>query len=292
MTAEEERALIPEVRRETIEGAGLDYLYYEGSGPDVVLLHATGFLPWLWHPIARKLAPSCRVLAPYFCDHRPADPDEGGLSWETLAEDLAAFSRQLGLERPYLIGHSMGATVITLTAAMFDLAPRGLVLIEPIFLPDEIYRMNMRVEDHPLASKSIKRRNGWHDAAEVKAYLRSRKMFETWDEEMLDLYVRYGFLESDAGGLELACSPRREAALFMGGNRLNPWPFLEKVSCPVLVIEGEQSENRSFIDLKKVSGHFPRGSYRLVEGAGHLIPMERPVEIGMMIHEHLGLKTS
>jgi len=286
------QGLEPQVRSEPVGGADLDYLFYEGSGADVVMLHATGFLPWLWHPIARELAPDCRVFAPYFCDHRPADPDEGGLSWETLAADLATFCRQLRLDRPYLVGHSMGATISTIAAAAFGLAPRGLVLIEPIFLPEGIYAMNMGVEDHPLASKSIKRRNGWHDAGEAKEYLLSRGLFRAWDGEMLDLYIRHGLLENGAGGLQLACSPRREAALFMGGIRLNPWPYLEKVSCPVLVIEGGESENRAFIDLKKAAGLFPRGSYRLVEGAGHLIPMERPGEIREMIRRCLGLKTS
>jgi len=282
----------PQVRTEVVDGASLNYLHYEGSGPDVVMLHATGFLPWLWHPIARELAPPCRILAPYFCDHRPADPDNGGLSWQTLAEDLAAFCRQLSLERPFLVGHSMGATVMTIAAAAFGLAPRGLVLIEPIFLPEGVYEMNMGVEDHPLASKSIKRRNGWRDAAEAKEYLCSRGLFQAWDEEMLDLYIRYGLLDDGAGGLQLACSPRREAALFMGGIRLNPWPYLEKVPCPVLVIEGEKSENRSFIDLKKAASLFPRGSYRLVKEAGHLIPMERPGEIRETIRRFLELKTS
>lgn len=282
----------PQVRTEVVDGASLNYLHYEGSGPDVVMLHATGFLPWLWHPIARELAPPCRILAPYFCDHRPADPDNGGLSWQTLAEDLAAFCRQLRLERPFLVGHSMGATVMTIAAAAFGLVPRGLVLIEPIFLPEGVYEMNMGVEDHPLASKSIKRRNGWRDAAEAKEYLCSRGLFQAWDEEMLDLYIRYGLLDDGAGGLQLACSPRREAALFMGGIRLNPWPYLEKVPCPVLVIEGEKSENRSFIDLKRATSLFPRGSYRLVEEAGHLIPMERPGEIRETIRRFLELKTS
>ena len=46
----------PQVRTEIVDGASLNYLHYEGSGPDVVMLHATGFLPWLWHPIARELA--------------------------------------------------------------------------------------------------------------------------------------------------------------------------------------------------------------------------------------------
>jgi len=41
-----------------IGGASIPYLYYDGNGPTIVFLHATGFLPWLWHPIARELKSS------------------------------------------------------------------------------------------------------------------------------------------------------------------------------------------------------------------------------------------
>jgi pimeloyl-ACP methyl ester carboxylesterase len=82
----------------------------------------------------------------------------------------------------------------------------------------------------------------------------------------------------DAGGLRLACSPLREASLFMGGMQYDPWPLLPKVTCPALVLEGEVSENRAYIDLKKATSMFPRGPYRLVSGAGHLIPQEKPLE--------------
>ena len=48
---------MPRVLTQDIGDVDLSYLLYEGEGPTIVLLHATGFLPWLWHPIARELAP-------------------------------------------------------------------------------------------------------------------------------------------------------------------------------------------------------------------------------------------
>jgi pimeloyl-ACP methyl ester carboxylesterase len=276
MTSPRDR--LPQVKTQNIGDADLTYLLYDGQGPTLIMLHATGFLPWLWHPIAKALTPACRVIAPYFCDHRESDPDKGGLDWMILARDFAAFCKVLNIEAPYLVGHSMGATVLTIAAAQYELAPAGMVLIEPIFLPQDFYRARIRVQDHPLAAKSIKRRNHWQDEPEALTYLKSRTLFNKWDAEMLSLYVRYGMKHNDENGLELACSPKKEAALFMGGIRYDPWPLLPQVACPILVLEGEHSENRAFIDLQKAVSLFPNAAYRLVRNVGHLIPMERPEE--------------
>ena len=278
----------PRILSQDIGDIDLSYLLYEGDGPTLVLLHATGFLPWLWHPIARELSPKWRVIAPYFCDHRESDPEKGGLNWLTIAQDLAGLCRALNLERPAMAGHSMGATVITIAEACYGLDARGLVLFEPIFLPEDFYKMQITVDLHPLASKSIRRKDTWNDTDEAHAYLRSNAMFRNWDEEMLDLYVEYGMKRLDAGGLQLACSPLREASLFMGGMQYDPWPLLPKVTCPSLILEGELSENRAYIDLKKATSMFPQGTYRLISGAGHLIPQEKPRESLGIIRDFFG----
>lgn len=276
---------LPLVKNQYIDHADLTYLDYDGQGPTLIMLHATGFLPWLWHPIARALSPACRVIAPYFCDHRDSDPEKGGLDWMILARDFADFCKGLNIQAPYLVGHSMGATVLTIAAAQYSLAPAGMVLIEPIFLPQDFYRARINVKDHPLASKSINRRNHWQNEAEALTYLKSRTLFKKWDAEVLSLYVRYGMKKKVQSGLELACSPRKEAALFMGGVRYDPWPLLPQIPCPVLVLEGEHSENRSFIDLKKAVSLFPHATYRLIQDAAHLIPMEKPLVITQIIRD-------
>jgi lipase len=275
----------PQVCIQNIGDAELSYLLYQGEGPPLILLHATGFQPWLWHPLARELAHAYRVLAPSFCDHRKTDPKNGGLNWVTLAEDTVRFCEALQLRRPFLAGHSMGATVLMIANALFGLPAAGMVLIEPILLPPELYRLRLRVEDHPLAAKAIKRTNFWRDRDEAMSYLRSRPLFQEWDEEMLELYIRHGMIEGDNGGLQLACSPLREAALFMGGVQFDPWPLLPKVSCPVLIVEGEKSNSSGFFDLDRMRSLLPISDYRLVENAGHLIPMERPKEVTRLIGE-------
>jgi len=282
----EQTNISPRASSAGIGDAEISYLEYEGTGKTIIFLHATGFMPWIWNPIAREFAGRHHVLAPYFCDHRSVDPYEGGLNWLQLADDLTKFCNVLNIDKPYLIGHSMGATVITMAAAVSGLETSGMVLIEPIFLPEDIYAMDLGVEQHPLASKSIKRRNGWADSDEAFAYLKSRPLFKRWDEEMLHLYLEHG-MKPDEEGLKLTCSPVKEASLFMGGTHFNPWPVLHKVSQPVLVVEGSLSENRGFIEYEKAAGLFPEGRYLLVEDAGHLIPMEKPALITEIIQSFL-----
>ncbi len=268
----------PLIHFHDIGDAVVQYLVYENDGPTIILLHATGFSPWLWHPIASRLARSYRVIAPYFCDHRDADPEKGGLGWMQLADDLCRLCDGLQIERPLLVGHSMGATVMTIAEAIYGPKAAGLLLIEPIFLPQEFYGIPLRVADHPLASLSIKRRNSWDDPASARAYLQAKPLFALWDEAMLDLYIKHGMVDSQAGGLELACSPPREAALFMGGMPYDPWPLMPQINCAVLIVEGGKSQNRRFMHLKDAVGLFQKGTYHLLESAGHLIPMEQPSE--------------
>jgi lipase len=275
----------PQVCKQNIGDAELSYLLYEGDGPPLIFLHATGFQPWLWHPLARELADAYRIVAPSFCEHREADPENGGLSWVTLAEDLVRLCNTLDLKKPFLVGHSMGATVHLITNALHGLQAAGMILIEPILLPAAFYHGRMSVDEHPFAAKAIRRTNFWRNRDEAMTYLRSRRLFQGWNDEMLEIYIRHGMTGGENGGLHLACSPQREAALFMGGRQFDPWPLLPKVSCPVLLVEGEKSETAGFIDLTRIQSLIPDCERHLVNDAGHLIPMERPREVIRLIRE-------
>ena len=266
----------PKVLSTEIGKTELPYLLYEGDGPPLIMIHATGFNPWLWHPIARELANSFRIVAPFFCDHRGTDPYQGGLGWDILARDLVGLCRKLKIDKPRLVGHSMGGGVCVLAHRLIPDLAKKMILIEPILLPEHRYLKPLALENHPLARQAIRRKNHWRNLDEAEAYLRSKPLFHHWDQEMLELYLKNGMATGPDGGLKLACSPRGEAAIFMGGIAENPWPLLPKISCPVLILEGENSESRVMLNLAKAADLLPNGEHRLISDAGHLIPMEKP----------------
>ena len=281
------KSKMPELRSQDVGGAELPYLFFEGeaSAPPMVFIHATGFMPWLWQPIIEEFVSPGNVWAPFICNYRQCDPEQGGLEWNIVAQDLASFCRAQRIQQPLLIGHSMGATVSTMAFNLSGLNPRGMVLIEPIFLPEMFYGANITVKDHPLAAKAIRRKNHWNNEEEAMSYLKSRSLFDGWDERVFQLYIKYGMQKQKEGSLTLTCAPESEAAMFMGGRKTNPWPLLGEITCPVLIVEAEESENKQFVDIKKMMTLLKRGEYKSVAGAGHLIPMQKPKVIAEIIKE-------
>lgn len=275
---------IPQLTTQDVGGAELPYLYYPGGEKPTIFCHATGFMPWLWHPVIEGLDFTDSIWAPYICSYRGEDPHNGGLSWNVIARDLSFLCHARNIDRPLIIGHSMGGTVSVIAAAAFGLKPRGMILIEPILLPEEFYEMSINVEDHPLASKSIRRVSHWKSEAEAASYLNSRPLFADWDKDVLNLYKSYGMEKLPAGDVKLACTPKSEAAMFMGGMSRNPWPLLPEIECPVLVIEGEKSPNIGLVDIRRAVSLLPEGAYASVPDAGHLIPMQKPAQTAAIIN--------
>ena len=82
-----------------------------GEGPPVIILH--GLLGMLdnWQSFAKKLAKDYQV---FIVDQRNhgRSPHENTHSYEEMSADLLGFMDALGLEKVYLIGHSMGGKTI------------------------------------------------------------------------------------------------------------------------------------------------------------------------------------
>lgn len=95
----------------TANGINIHYQQV-GEGPDVVMLHGlTGNLA-VWHlKIARVLRNEFRVTTYDLRGHGYSDMTPTGYTTRNMAEDLKGLVDGLGLERPYLVGHSFGADV-------------------------------------------------------------------------------------------------------------------------------------------------------------------------------------
>jgi pimeloyl-ACP methyl ester carboxylesterase len=92
------------------------HLHYDvvGSGPRaVVLAHGmTGTGAADWSRLVPHLADEFRCGVPDLRGHGRSDFRDGAVTYAALREDLRALLAQEGLDRPHLVGFSMGAEVL------------------------------------------------------------------------------------------------------------------------------------------------------------------------------------
>jgi pimeloyl-ACP methyl ester carboxylesterase len=126
-------ALPPRGRFLDVGGARIHYLD-GGSGPTIVLVHGLGGqMGNFTHSLFERLTGEFRVIlidrpgAGYSARARGASA-----RLSVQAETVAHFIRSLGLDRPLLVGHSLGGAVALAVALDHPECIRGLALVAPL----------------------------------------------------------------------------------------------------------------------------------------------------------------
>ena len=115
-----------------VQGLLLHYTRTGGSKPPVVLAHGVGDDGLCWTTIAEALAPEYDVVMVDARGHgRSATPEQGGYDAAVQAQDLAGVITGLGLQRPIILGHSMGAITALNLAGTYPDMPRAILLEDP-----------------------------------------------------------------------------------------------------------------------------------------------------------------
>ena len=117
------------------------HMYYEiyGTGQPLVLLHGGAGAIEMFGEVLPMLAEGRRVIAVDLQAHgRTADIDRP-LSFELMADDIAALIEQLGIERADFMGYSLGGGVALQTAIRHPDVVRKLVLVSTPFKRDGWY---------------------------------------------------------------------------------------------------------------------------------------------------------
>lgn len=122
----------PDGREHTVDGCRLRYrVWGKPDSPGLILIHGGGAHSGWWDHIA-PLVESHRVIAPDLSGHGDSawrdGPDD--YSVPRWAGEIAAVAAAEGLDRPVLVGHSMGGFVAAATAALHDTPLGGVIIID------------------------------------------------------------------------------------------------------------------------------------------------------------------
>lgn len=243
-----------------------------GTGPPLVVCHATGFHAHCYLPLVPRLAQAFTVYGVDLRGHGASQlPEEATFEWHDFAGDLLAVIDELGGGPVAAFGHSMGGATILLAEAERPGAVERAWLYEPIIFPAEVGPRNGLMADN-----ARKRRAEFESRAEALYRYASRPPLNVLRADALAAYVEHGFVDTDAGTVRLACRPVHEALTFTGARI--PVTEVAEVAIPLVIARGEIPEGTTsaaeFSD--GTAAALAGATLRVYDRIGHFGPFEAP----------------
>lgn len=242
----------------TVEANGIDVHYTRtgGDGPPIVIAHGVFDDGPCRTPLARDLADDYDVIMYDARGHGRTDAPETGYDIENRVADLVGLIEALGLEDPYLFGHSMGGDTVAATAARHPELPRAVVMEDPgaMLEHDDDGR-----EGVPAWARE--RIDRWNDSTKEELLVE--------DDELRE--------HREAGKSELA-SLLADARLRVSQNvtgvfendSISVSETYSAIEAPTLVIKADADEEGKRRDRERAS-HLTNGRLVHVEDTGHCV---------------------
>lgn len=248
---------------------------YPGKGAPLVLLHGLTRNSADFSELAGSLAGRFRVIVP---DQRGRgrsgrDDDPAGYALPMLCADTLGLVARLGLERPVLIGTSMGGLMAMGMAAANAAGYRGIILND---VGPEVEAAGLaRISAYAGKVEAIA---SWDDAA---AYARriNGAAFPQYDDAQWLAFARRTFREDDSGALALDYDPAIAGAGTgtPGAPPPDLWPVWDALAqLPILAIRGAASDILSSATLERMAARHPGLKTCTVAGIGHAPMLDEP----------------
>ena len=262
---------------------GVEIATYDlgGEGPDLLMVHATGFCAGVWAPLASHL-PELRRAALDVRGHGRSGPPPGSADWDLAAHDVLATIDALDLQTPFGAGHSMGGALLAIAELQRPGTFSGLWLYEPIIMPKEIVERGGD-GSNPLAEGARRRRDRFDSAEDALDNFGSKPPLDALHPDALAAYVEHGFDHRPDGSVVLRCTPRREAANYEVGGLHRTFERLGELQCPVTVLRGRAEGQGPASLAALVASEIPAGRLEEHPMLGHFGPLEDPAGMAASI---------
>ncbi len=235
-----------------------------GDGAPLLILHGLFGSSTNWRSIARRLAPQHRVYSVDLRNHG-ASPWADTMDYIAMAGDIARLIERQGLQRPSLIGHSMGGKVAMALALLRPQSIDRLIVadIAPVQYADRlsVFAEAMRTTDtlHAASREEVRLRlsDALPDAAGVVPFL------------MQNLVARNAHFD---WRINLPVISAALPALSAFPQTLRELRFER----PVQVIAGARSDYVKQRDGAEFAPMFTQVRVEFIESAGHWVHADQP----------------
>ena len=250
-------------------------LWGEAKRPAMVLLHGLTGHARMWDAFAGVMARDHQVIALDQRGHGDTEwPQPPAYATADFVEDLHALTTLRGVEHFTLIGLSMGAH----NALAF--AVRHPEMVERLVSVDVPPTVSLP-RDRQVLAGSDPARAGFASIAE--AFAAERPVYPLSSEDVVMHRVRHNLKQREDGRWVWKHSP--DVALRWIPEDLGD--AIRTIRCPTLIVRGEKSEVFDPESAARTTRAIPRARLVTVEGSGHSVPMDRPVDFERVVREFL-----
>ncbi len=264
---------------------------FGGDGPPLLLSHATGFHGYAYLPIADALD---RRFTSYAVDYRghgdtPRPAEDGGgtahdhdVDWTGYGDDALAAARFVAPDGGLTgFGHSMGGTALLMAArrdpGLFD----TIVVYEPIVFDPDADRPSGAPQSPQVVGARRRHQSFESFEAAIDKY-RSKPPMNTFDPEVVRLYVAHGF-RSAPEGVRLKCDPEHEARTFESGGLHRTWDLLPDISTRVVVATGVVEGAGPSAVARSIADRLPNSIYVEIPTLDHFGPFVDPTRMASLV---------
>jgi N-formylmaleamate deformylase len=129
-----------------ISNIRIHYYRTGGGKPPFILLHGATDNGLCWTPVAELLSEKYDVIMPDAQGHGLSDRLEPGFTFRNHIVQTAGLVQELGLKKPFIMGHSMGAGTAVNVAVEHPSLPRAIILEDPAWVTPESIDSQENVE--------------------------------------------------------------------------------------------------------------------------------------------------
>ena len=245
---------------------------------NILFAHANGYPPGSYEALLQALKPQLIV---HPVEHRPlwsGAPAPTFLPWQVYAQDLLDRIEERGTGPVWMVGHSMGAATAILAACRYPKRFKGIVALDPVLISSKIWfwsRLFARLQPNgmPIVKRALARPHQFSSHHAAFEFYRTKRVFRGVSDDVLMDYVMAGHRTLEDGQVGLRYSGEWEACVYRSVPRMTG--ALKRLSCPMLVIAGDQSDVLPARTLDWVGGLNPNIQTMTLNG-GHLLPLESP----------------
>jgi pimeloyl-ACP methyl ester carboxylesterase len=253
-----------------VEGVRIHYLD-EGTGPPLLLIHGlAGQMHNFTHSLLGKLKDDFRVV---ILD-RPgngysAPSSDASAALGAQARIISSFCRALGLERPLIVGHSLGGAIALALALNHPEHVAGLALLAPVTQPPQ--RVPPPFDGLAITSPLLRRLIAWTLATPLSIANRERALARLFGPQP----VARDFAVKGGGLLNLRpCSfVGASTDLMAAHGDLGEMPArYNKLTIPVGILYG--TDDRILdpaLHGKGLAANVAGADLELIDGGGHMI---------------------